>query len=81
VPLGDGVPVAVALLVGVQLADRDEETLEVAMTLGVPLALAPCVSDVVGVPESDALSEIVLLGVIEGVPVFDRVPEGVGTAV
>ncbi len=74
---GDGVPVGVVLAVGVIVADRELDTLDVSETVGDTDGLTPEDKEDVGEWDVDALKDAVVDGVIDAVPVIVEVPDTV----
>ncbi len=75
---GVGVPVGVVLAVGVIVADRELDALDVSETVGDTDGLKPCDGVDIGVNHMDALHVEVAEGVDVGVPVIVLVPLSVG---
>ena len=75
---GVGVPVGVVLAVGVIVADRELDALDVSETVGDTDGLEPEDNVDVGVFDNDALKDAEVDGVIEAVPVIVEVPDTVG---
>ena len=75
---GVGVPVGVVLAVGVMVADRELDRLDVSEIVGDTDGLEPEDNVDVGLFDIDALKVADVDGVIEAVPVIEEVPDTVG---